>query len=84
MTVTSTPGFQVTVNARYADGQMGNIHGGFALAQTIGPDGTFTHTWQVSPQAPVGEVTVLAGAQSTSEQMDPVTTSVTFLVADHC
>ena len=84
VTVTSTPGFQVTVNPRYADGQMGNIHGGLAFAQTIGEDGTFTHTWTISPEAPEGEVTVLAGTQSTSEQSEPVTTSVEFLVADRC
>ena len=84
VTVTSTPGFQVTVNPRYADGQMGNIHGGLAFAQIIGEDGTFTHTWTISPEAPEGEVTVLAGAQSTSEQSEPVTTSVEFLVADRC
>lgn len=84
VTVTSTPGFQVTVNPRYADGQMGNIHGGLAFAQTIGEDGTFTHTWTISPSAPVGPVAVLAGAQSTSVQSEPVTTSVEFLVADSC
>ena len=84
VTVTSTPGFQVTVNAQYADGQMGNIHGGLAFAQTIGEDGTFVHAWRVSVDAPAGEVIVHAGAQSTTEQSDPVTTSVTFRVAEDC
>lgn len=63
---------------------MGNIHGGLAFAQTIGPDGTFTHSWQVSPDAPVGQVSVLAGAQSTSEQAPPATTEVTFMLAATC
>lgn len=84
VTVVGTPGHQVTVNTRYADGQMGNVHGGLAFAQTIDQDGTFTHTWQVSQEAPVGEATVRAGAQSTTEQGEPVTTSVAFVVADDC
>jgi len=84
VTVTSTPGFQVSVNAQYADGQMGNIHGGLAFAQTVGEDGTFVHAWRVSVDAPAGEVIVHAGAQSTTEQSDPVTTSATFRVEEDC
>ena len=84
VTVRATPGYQVTVNPRYADGQMGNIHGGLAFAQTVGDDGTFTHTWTISAQAPVGPVEVLAGAQPIDQAADPDTTSVFFDLSDTC
>jgi hypothetical protein len=59
--VASRPGLQVTVNPRYADGQTGGTYGGLAVAQTVGPDGTFRETWTVSSTSPTGVVTVFAG-----------------------
>jgi hypothetical protein len=43
---------------------MGNAYGGLAVAQTIGPDGTYTLDWQVSPDAPLGDAAEAAGVAS--------------------
>jgi hypothetical protein len=83
-TVRSTPGFQVTVNPRYADGRMGNAYGGLAVAQTIGPDGAYTLNWQVAGNAPLGQAAVLAGAASTSGPRQSGTASAPFRVAARC
>jgi hypothetical protein len=84
ITVTSHPGFQVTVNLHYADGRQGDAYGGLAVAQTIGPDGTYSETFTVSSSAPVGTVTVYAGVASTSGPREAGTGTTTFTVAAHC
>jgi hypothetical protein len=74
----------VTVNPKYADGQMGDVYGGLAVAQTIGPDGTYRETWTVSPRAPSGPVTVYAGVASQSGERVAGHATAIFTVAAHC
>lgn len=82
--VRSRPGLQVTVNLRYADGHMGDAYGGLAVAQTIGPDGTYRETWTLPPAAPAGPATVYAGVASTSGPRAAGTGTGTFTIADRC
>ena len=84
VTVESTPGLQVSVNTRYADGQMGSRYGGLAVAQTIGRDGRFTESWTVSSDAPVGPVSVVAGVASTNGPTVHGAGSAQFAVASRC
>jgi hypothetical protein len=82
--VASRPGLQVTVNPRYADGQTGGTYGGLAVAQTVGPDGTFRETWTVSSTSPTGVVTVFAGVASQQGPRVAATGSTTFTIATRC
>jgi hypothetical protein len=84
VTVTSRAGLQVSVNLRYADGQMGSAYGGEVVAQTTGSDGTYRETWKVSPHAPVGAVTLYAGVAATSGPAVKGSATGHFAVAAHC
>ena len=83
-TVTSTPGLQVTVNPRYADGKMGDVYGGLAFAQTVPPDGRYVFNFTVSLQAPTGPVTVYAGVASTSGPREGGQATTQFSIASRC
>jgi hypothetical protein len=84
VTVASRPGLQVSVNPRYSDGHMGNVYGGLAVAQTIGPDGTYREAWTLAVNTPLGAVTVYAGVASQSGPRVTGTGTSTFTIAAHC
>jgi hypothetical protein len=83
-TVRSTPGLEVTVNTQYADGHRGDTYGGWAVAQTIGQDGSYRLTWSLPSNVPHGSATTYAGVASRSGQRVSGSGSASFVVAGTC
>lgn len=77
----SRPGYTVAFNTRYADGSMGNAHGGYGVLPTDA-QGRVTSSWTVSASAPLGTAIVFAGTASSGGS--PTTLSRSFVVAAHC
>ena len=57
LTVSAPGGFYLSVDAQYADQNDGRKYGGYYVGK-IPADGTYRLPWVVSPQAPLGKVTV--------------------------
>jgi hypothetical protein len=84
VTVESRPGLQVTFNTQYSDGKLGGDCGGIAVAQNIGPDGTYSNTWTLSPAAPPGPAVVTAGVASQYGERVSGFGRASFTVAKKC
>lgn len=77
----SRPGYTVAFNTRYADGSMGNVHGGYGVLPTDA-QGRATSSWTVSASTPLGTAIVFAGTATSGGS--PTTLSRSFVVAAHC
>jgi hypothetical protein len=81
ITVQSRPGYVVGYNTTYSDGKQGSAYGGAGYSP-VNSDGSYRSTWVVSPNTPLGAVSVAVGTQRGKEP--PVTAQATFTIATSC